>query len=402
MDQVLAALDAEATIALTQALIRIDSANPPGREQAVAEMLLDVARDWGLEADLQTVAEDRANVIIRLRGNGAAPSLLYCGHLDTVPIGDSAWDVDPFGGTLRDGRIFGRGASDMKSGVASMLAGMAAVKSAGIALPGDVIFAGVAGEEVDCVGSRRFLDAGGMNGVGWLVVSEPTNLDLVIGHKGAFRVEIVSHGRAAHGAMPELGINAILHMTEIIRRLQVLPLPHRSHALLTPPTVSINTISGGFRVNVVPDLCRITVDIRTLPEQDHGRIRRDILALLADLEASQPGFRATLSVIGEAAPVATAATDPLVDVALRSAARVMGKVPRTRGVNYFSDASVLQPPTDVPTVLFGPGEDELAHQVNESVPVDALVKAAGVFALMPLELFGDAAALKARAEVAHG
>jgi succinyl-diaminopimelate desuccinylase len=389
VDQVLAAVDGDALVGLTQRLLQIDSTNPPGKELAVAEALLQQAREWGLEAELQAVDDQRANVIVRLRGAQSGPSLLYCGHLDTVPIGESVWDADPFGGELRDGRLFGRGASDMKSGVAAMLAGMAALATAKVTLPGDVLLAGVVGEEVDCVGSRHFLAEAGMRGVGWLIISEPTNLDLVIVHKGALRVEITTHGRSAHGAMPALGVNAILHMMELSHRLCKLELPHTTHALLSPPTLSINTIAGGFRTNVVPDVCRITVDIRTVPEQDHPSILALLEGVIRELEIALPEFRASVSVIDAAPPVATAETDPLVAVVLRTAARVLGTRPTIRGVNYFSDASVLQPPTGVPTVLFGPGDERLMHQINEAVGVDALVKASQVFALLPLELHAD-------------
>jgi succinyl-diaminopimelate desuccinylase len=130
------------------------------------------------------------------------------------------------GGVHADGRVFGRGASDMKSGLAAMLAGMTALSSAEVALPGVVVFAGVVGEEVDCCGSRHFPAENGMKDVGWLVVAKPTNPDLVVAHKGALRVELTTSGRAAHGSTPNIGVNTILHMVELLQRLTSLEQPH--------------------------------------------------------------------------------------------------------------------------------------------------------------------------------
>jgi succinyl-diaminopimelate desuccinylase len=381
------AIDANAVVALTRRLIAVDSTNPPGRERPVAELLRDQALAWGLEAEIRPIDEGRANVDIRLPGRGGAPALLYCGHLDTVPIGETAWSYPPFGAEISEGRIFGRGASDMKSGVAAMLGGMAALAASRTRLPGDVRLAGVVGEEVDCAGSRHFLAQGGMNGVGWLVISEPTNLDLVIAHKGALRVEIATHGRAAHGAMPELGINAILHMMELIRQLQRLALRPPAHPLLSPPTLSVNTIAGGFRTNVVPDICRITVDIRTLPGQAHSDVLDLVRKTIAELAATRQGFEATVSVISEAAPVMTDLDSGLVRAAQMTVGGALGRQAVIRGVDYFSDASVLQPPTKVPTILFGPGDDRLAHQINESVSLAAIVEATRVFAALPFDVF---------------
>jgi succinyl-diaminopimelate desuccinylase len=149
-------------------------------------------------------------------------------------------------------------------------------------------------------------------------------------------------------------------------------------------------IGGDFQINVVPDLCRATTDIRTVPSQDRGDVVALLQALVDEVAATVPDFRATLSVIGEAAPVATPVEHPFVAVAKRAAMLALGEERPLREVNYFSDASVLHPPTGVPTIVFGPGDDRLAHQVDESVAVEAIIKAGRVFAALPLELFAEA------------
>src|SRR5215471_3574886 len=217
--QAVDALDALPLVDLTRELIRIDSTNPPGNDRGIAEHMAARAEDWGLEATLQAAPGGQANVLVRLPGVGQAPTLLLCGHIDTIPTGADVWERAPFRADLAGGRIHGRGASDMKSGLAVMLVALAALKRSGTRLPGDVLLAGMTGEVTDFVGSRHFLATGGMTGVGWLVVGEPTNLDFVVAHRGVLWAEATTYGRSGHGSSVNLGPNAIVSMAELIRRL---------------------------------------------------------------------------------------------------------------------------------------------------------------------------------------
>jgi succinyl-diaminopimelate desuccinylase len=389
LDDALANIDDATLTDFTQQLIRLDSMNPPGQEQAVADEFARQGRDWGLEVTVEYVVEGRPNVLVRLPGGGA-PTLLYCGHLDTVPPGGVPWEHEPLSGDLVGDQLWGRGASDMKSGLTSMLAAMAALRQADVRLPGDLVLAAVVGEEVDCAGSRHYLAQGGMDGVAWLVLSEPTNLDLVVAHRGALWLEATTYGKTAHGSMPHLGTNAIVHMMELVHRVRCWEYPWQPHPLLQPPTLSVNTIAGGVNTNVVPDVCRTTIDIRTLPDQDHGEVLRSLERLADDLTGSVPEFRAEFRVLNDRAPVQTPVDDPLV-LAAQAATRIAFRADRpVRGASYYTDASVLQPPTGVPTLIIGPGDDRLAHQPNEFVSVEALVAAARFFTALPLEVYGTA------------
>jgi succinyl-diaminopimelate desuccinylase len=390
LDRALSAIDDATVTDLTQQLIRLDSINPPGQEQAVAHALASQARDWGLEVTTQPVFEARPNVLVRLPGTGQAPTLLYCGHLDTVPPGEMSWEHEPLSGDLVDGRLWGRGASDMKGGLASMLVAMGALCQADLRLPGDVVLAAVVGEEVDCIGSRHYLAEGGMDGVAWLVIGEPTNLDLVIAHRGALWLEATTYGKTAHGSMPHLGTNAILHMTELIDRLRGWEHPWQVHPMFGPPTLSVNTIVGGVNTNVVPDVCRTTIDIRSLPDQDHGEILRSLADLADQLAATVADFRVEFRVLNDRPSVQTPVDDPLVPAAQRAASLAFGAERPIRGATYYTDASVLQPPTGVPTLIIGPGDDRLAHQPNEFVNVEALVSAAHFFTALPFEVYETA------------
>jgi succinyl-diaminopimelate desuccinylase len=189
--------------------------------------------------------------------------------------------------------------------------------------------------------------------------------------------------------MPHLGVNAILHMVELVQRLRGWEHAFEPHPLLAPPTLSVNTVEGGFKTNVVPDACHATIDLRTLPGQSHAEIMASLRALSDDIARSVPEFRAELQAINDQPPVETPVDDPLIGAAQRAAVASLGGPRPVRAATYYTDASVLQPPTGVPTLIVGPGEDALAHQPNEWVSVDALVAAARLFTAMPFEVYRD-------------
>ncbi len=374
-------------LALAQAMIRHDTCNPPGNEQALAEALAAWARAADLQAEVLPIAPGRANLRLRLPGLGDAPALVYCGHLDTVGPGDVPWQRDPFGGEVADGAVWGRGAADMKGGLAAMLAALAALRRAGARLPGDLVLLATADEEVDMLGAARLAAGAELSRAGWLVIAEPTNLDLVPAHRGVLWLEVVTHGRAAHGSMPHLGINAVLHMAALVQHLSALRLAAPTHPLLPPPTLSVNTMAGGRQVNVVPDQCRATLDIRTVPGQDHAQVLETVRSAIGQLAASIPEFRSELRVLTDRPPVETALSHPLLAAARQAAGRSLTHEPSVRAVSYCTDASVLLAAGLRPTLLFGPGDDRMAHQVDEHVRVEALAAAARFYAALPWAVF---------------
>jgi succinyl-diaminopimelate desuccinylase len=375
--------------ALAQRLVRAPSENPPGEEANAADVLADQARTWGLHVVTHEVAENRVNVVVRLPGKGSAPSLVYCGHLDTVPVGARReWTEDPLGGAIREGHLWGRGAVDMKGGLAAMLTALGLLRIEGTALPGDLVLCAVVGEEVDCAGSRHLDRTDVLDDAGWLVVGEPTDLDLVIAHKGAVRVELVAHGRAAHGAAPESGVNAVDAMARLIADLRVFPSGARSHRLLGSPTASVNLIEGGTAVNVVPDFCRAVVDVRVVSENDTETLLASIEASKERVTATMPEIDIRARILHSRAPVSIPVDHPLVRASQEAASKALGGHRPTRGVSYFSDASILSPARNLPTILFGPGEEALMHKVNERVSISALHKATRFLAVLPGVLYG--------------
>src|SRR5579884_1227705 len=269
-------IDGRLVVRLTQDLIRFQSVNPPGDEQPVAEYLARVLSDHGIEATLQPLDPGRANLLARLPGDGTG-SLVFTGHLDVVPPGEQPWDHGPFSGDLVDGRIYGRGSADMKGGVAAIVTAMIALKDAGLQPVADIVLAATAGEEAGLYGAGVMAQDRSLEGARWLVVAEPTDLNVFIAEKGILWIDVTASGRTAHGSMPHLGANAISFMARLIERLDVsYPFPYDAGPLLGAPTLSVNTIQGGNKTNVVPDACRISIDMRTVPGQRHGEIVRDL------------------------------------------------------------------------------------------------------------------------------
>lgn len=388
-DSVSQHIDRARIVEMLTTLIRFNSVNPPGNEAPVAEYLAGSMRRAGLQVELVPLTEKRANVMARLPGRSAAPALMFCGHTDTVHPGEVAWRHDPFAAETSNGRMFGRGTADMKGGVAAMVVAVEALAQAGIPLAGDVIIAGTAGEEVDCLGARHLLESGGMAGVGALVIPEPTDLSLVSAHRGALWLRLITQGKAAHGSMPELGVNTILHMYKLLDALLDHHFTYRPHPLLRLPTVNVGTIQGGTKTNVVADMCQATVDIRTVPGMSTAEVIGEIQALIDNIKAGTPAFNARIEIVNDKSAVATDPNTPLIQAAQRAGSLILDRTLEPQGASYFTDASVLTPPTGVPTLIFGPGEAGMAHQPDEYVDIDKVVQAAHFYAALALEMLGS-------------
>jgi succinyl-diaminopimelate desuccinylase len=379
-------IDPDLVVDLTRDLIRFRSVNPPGDEEPVARYLAGRMEEFGIQADVQLIEPGRANLIARLPGNGAG-HLVYTGHMDVVPPGEQPWEHDPYGADAVDGVIYGRGSADMKGGVAAIVAAMAALASSSFRPRADVVLAATAGEEAGLYGARFVVENGSLRDSSYLVVAEPTDLNVLIAEKGILWVDVQAYGRTAHGSMPWLGANAIAYMARLIPRLEEYPLPFQESELLGKPTLSVNIISGGNKANVVPDACRITLDMRTVPSQRHPEIV-DAIREMARRTADEynPEIRTEIEVVHDENSVETQRTEPLVEATVRAVQRVRGEAPSVAGVNYATDAAILGPGYDIPMVICGPGAPGMAHQPDEHVEVDQLVKAAQIYATLAVDL----------------
>lgn len=372
-------VDRDLVTQLAQDLIRIPSVNPPGDEQPAAEYLAGRLDEAGLGVELQQLEPGRAQVVGRLRGEGDG-HLVLTGHLDVVPPGGQAWEHDPFGADMVDGRIYGRGSADMKGGVSAMAAALMTLAGSGFRPKADLILAATAGEEAGMFGAAAMVERQSLAGSRYLVVGEPSDLDVFIGEKGVMWLEIRALGRTAHGSMPWLGVNAVSYLARLIPRLEEYPFPWEESALLGRPTLSVNVIEGGNKTNVVPDVCRIEVDMRTVPGQDHGAILERIRAMASEVAGSfHDNLRVDVEVMNDKGPLETERGNTLVDAAVQAARAVRGREPTVGGVNYGTDAAYLGPGYGIPMIICGPGAPGMAHQPDEWVEVDQLVQAAQIY-----------------------
>src|SRR5437868_3166761 len=259
---VLAAISEPETLNLLRALIRVPSENPPGNEDAIAGTLVSYFEGSGVPVCLREVRPGRPNVVAEV-GSADGPTLVFNGHLDTVPVGEG-WTVDPFGGDVRDGRVYGRGACDMLGGVAAMCAAAVALKRSGLPIKGRLVVHAVVDEEVDAIGSQLAADEVEAD---WVVVTEPTGGKVYAFGKGQVNVEVTFRGRAAHSSVPEVGHNAIHDAAAFVMLVEQ---EHRrlkatAGGDVGPPTFSTGVIRGGLTGSIVPEDCTVVVDRRVLP-----------------------------------------------------------------------------------------------------------------------------------------
>jgi len=342
-------------VRLTQQLVRIDTVNPKSPERPCAELAAKLLEEAGYAVKLYEFAPGRASLVARRDGEDAP--LCLAGHLDTVPLGAAPWKHDPFAGEIGDGKLYGRGASDMKSGAAAMVE--AALQLARARMRRGLSLVLVAGEETGCEGAAHLARTPGALGrAGALLVGEPTGNRPVIGHKGALWLRARVRGVTAHGSMPDRGVNAVYKAARAVLKLAELRFEVPPDPLLGLPTVNVGTFSGGLNVNSVPDEATIGIDLRTIPSQRHAQVRAQLAALL--------GPEVELTPVVDLEGMRTGEDDPFVRQVRDALAEVTGARPDPGAATYFTDASVLTPAYGgIPTVVLGPGEMALCHQTDE-------------------------------------
>lgn len=369
-------IEKEETVSLLQNMIRFNTVNEPGNEKPLAEFISEIFNSLEIENCVDDLGNNRANVIAKIRGRGESSSLLLNGHLDTVPIGDVNWDYGAFSGEILNERIYGRGSADMKGGLAAMIIAFNAAKKAGLDLKGDLVFSATAGEEVDSIGAIKFVEDGNLDDLGAIIIGEPTSNEIKVAEKGALWIEITNYGKTAHGAFPEEGVNAIVHMNHLLNKISNYKLIDTKNDLLTPPTLNISTIKGGIKTNVVPDKCSMTLDIRTAPGMDHKKIIEDFKEMIDELSFELDEFRADVKIINNRPAVETNLENEFVKLAYKTNIDILGNDKSPGGVNFYTDASIFLPAReDIPCVIYGPGDSEMAHQPNEFITIESLMDA---------------------------
>jgi acetylornithine deacetylase len=365
------------SVALARELVRIDSRNPslvagaPG-EQAIARLLGDVLGEWGLEVKLHESTPGRPNVVATLRGRGNGRSLMFNGHLDVVGV--EGMTHPPFDALEEHGRIYGRGSSDMKGGVAAMCAAAAQL---GGALAGDVVVTAVVDEEWQSIGTSTLIAAGIRADAA--LVTEPTRLTIMPAHKGFAWIQVTVHGRAAHGSRWDIGVDAIRHaglMLAELDRMDAEDLPQRSHALLGRPSLHAAFIEGGIGLSTYPDRCVVRIERRTIPGESLVDVRREVDEACARVHERRPEFRADVDVLFAQPPSDVQPGEPIVR-ALGAALRDRGLSDAVQGMSAWTDAALLNA-AGIPAICFGPGDMGLAHAAEEYIEVREIQQATEV------------------------
>ncbi len=402
-------------VAFTADMVRIPTVNPPGEHyEDCARFIGDTLARLGFDVEYfaaegrpeHTARHPRLNVVGTRTGLAARPTVHLNGHFDVVPAGEG-WTLDPFGGVVRNGRIYGRGSCDMKAGIAAAAFAAEAIRRAGVPVPGTIEVSGTVDEE-----------SGGFAGVAWLaehgrisstrtdycIIPEPLNVDRVcVGHRGVYWFEVAARGHIAHGSMPFLGVNAIDGMGHLLQAIREELLPalaaRRTEVPVVPEgarqaTININGIFGGQPVDgiqtpCVADVCRAVFDRRFLLEEGFEQTKREVEAVLDRVRARVPRVDYALRDLMVVHPTRTPDDSPVIAAIEAGVGRVLGrKATRVASPGTYDHKHVARIAGVPHCVAYGPGELEQAHQPDEYCRVDDLVASTKVLALAILRLTG--------------
>ncbi len=356
-------------VRLTQELIRINSENPPGNEKKIAKFIKDYLEDFGIPAEMIEFGKNRFNVIGE---KGKGKGLILAGHIDTVPSGDlKKWKYSPFEGKIVKGKIYGRGASDMKGGLAAILGSLRKFKNKNFKKR--LVLAFVGDEEVAMKGTKYLIEKrkSFLKNVKYGVMAEPTNLDIRIAQKGITMIKLKFKGKAAHGSKPELGDNAILKASDFIQELKKLTrkLKKKKDPLLGSGTINVGKILGGTKVNIVPDYCEVEIDRRLIPGETPAIAIKQIRKILEKLN-----LKAKIEYLNEPRLAMKIPKNSKIVKMIQSI-----KKAKIKGESGYTESELYYRECGIEFVSFGPGDPKLAHVINENIKISKIKKAKKVF-----------------------
>lgn len=371
-------LDNDYIIAQTQAMVRINSVNSdlePGAagEGELGHYVAQALREMGIEPQIHDIEPGRSNVIGVWEGTGGGRSLLLNAHLDTVGVTGMA---EPFSGVIREGKLYGRGAVDMKASIGAMLGVMKSFVDSGTRLQGDLLFTAVIDEEYGSKGMAHLVENISADGA---IVTEPTNLRICIAHRGFVWTEVTTQGRAAHGSRYNEGIDANAHMGRVLVEIEKLSqalLQREKHLLLGPPSLHIPLIQGGTSQSVYAAKCRIELERRTLPGESTDDITTEIQAIVDQLAEADPKFKATVNSFFTRPSYEIAPDAEIVQVVKSATGRIIGTEPEVYGAEWWMDSALLGE-AGIDTVIVGPTGDGL-HADEEWVEVESILQLAQI------------------------
>lgn len=381
-------VDAEFIEATLVRLVQINSVNPildpasPG-EGEIARLIAVALNDVGLDTQTFEPEEGRVSVLGTLHGAGGGRSLMLNAHIDTVGV--EGMD-DPFSATIENGRLYGRGSFDMKGSMAACIGAVKALVDGGVSLAGDVVVAGVADEEYSSIGTTDIIGRCSVDGA---IVTEPTQLDLCLAHKGYVWLKVITEGRAAHGSRFEEGVDANLRMGRVLSELEVLERALRTgeaHPLVGPPSLHAALLNGGTGVSTYAASSELHIERRTIPGENAEQVRQEIQKIVDRLQGSDPTFKASVDSYFARDPFEVAPDAEIVGAVERAVQSVTGRAPRHVGDTPWMDAALLAA-AGVETVVIGPAGAG-AHATVEWVDVASVVQLAGILAEAAIEYCG--------------
>ena len=384
--------DRKAVIDLTQQLVQIPSVYrgegvEGGNEEKVANYVAEHLRGIGIETHIEEVVPGRPNVIGIIDSGKPGKTLLFEGHTDVVTEGDrNAWKYDPFGAEIVEGRMYGRGTNDTKGNLACMITAVHSILQDEEEFSGKIILCIPCDEEGLMLGIKHFIKQGWAKGVDGAIICEPEENNVCIAQRGAIRLQVDFHGKMAHGAISWSGINPNWRLARFITEIEKLEKaetkrlgedPYLKWPSITP-TIIQSPVTGDAQINVIPDHCRLTLDIRTVPEQNHDVLLQTIEGIVSDMKAEDSDCRIDLTVLDNRPPTATAKEDAVVKAIYGAVEEITGKEPIYNGVPGATDGTFLHM-EGIPIVTIGAGDREIPHQLNEYVDIEELAETTAIF-----------------------
>jgi len=374
-------IDRDFVVGLLEDMVATNSVNPtlgrgPG-ESALSDLIYDALSSIGdLEVRRQSVADGRSNVIAVLRGSSGGRSLMLNGHMDTVGV--DGMTIDPFKPFVENGRLHGRGACDMKGALAAMIGALKALVKSESRLHGDLVFSAVVDEEYKSVGIKKLVEEYRADAA---VVGEPTEMRVATTHKGFVWIEIEIKGKAAHGSVPEKGVDAIVHAAKVVSRVEKLQenLGTRVHPLLGAPKIHMSTIAGGTDWSIVPEHCLLRLERRTLPGESAASVTDEIEDVLRSIKQQDANLNATCRSPYDMPPLETREDEKIVQLLQQTLVAVTGKETSIIGLPYWTDGALLAQLASIPTCIFGPGDIGVAHSADEYISVEDVLDSAEIY-----------------------
>ncbi|MDD3657054.1 MAG: M20 family metallopeptidase [Atribacterota bacterium] len=393
-DKIIKNVDEKGVVQFTQDLVRIKSVFHPEKEgcneEKVAHFVAKKLKDMGLKVVVEEVAPGRPNVIAVLKGSQEGKNLLFEAHTDVVTEGNpQEWKYPPFDAIIHKGNIYGRGSCDTKGNLAAMVYAVKAILDSKTDFKGSIVLCIPVDEEGMMLGIKNFINQGWADEVDAAIICEPEENNICITQKGAMRIVIKVKGKMAHGAMPETGINPnwgvakILIALERLQKKEIKKLGKHEYLGFPSftPTILRAPIKGEAQINVIPQECMLTVDIRTVPGQEHNQLKKAILNIFKKISQKDQHFQASMEVIEERPWTETSPDEPIVKDTAQAFQYITKKKPIYNGVPGATDGTFLKSWKNIPIVTIGAGNRLIPHQVDEYVEIKELIETVKIYVL---------------------